>query len=52
MRQRAQYIRESALVVPLVKFFNDDYVYIYFARGRTGFGGIIYTIERRKRDLY
>lgn len=49
MRQRAQYIRESALVVPLVKFFNDDYVYIYFARGRTGFGGN-YIYNRKKKE--
>ncbi len=49
MRQRAQYIRESAFVVPLVKFFNDDYVYIYFARGRTGFGGN-YIYNRKKRE--
>lgn len=49
MRQRAQYIRESAFVVPLVKFFNDDYVYIYFARGRTGFGGN-YIYNRKKKE--
>ena len=52
IRQRAQFIRESAFVVPLVKFFNDDYVYIYFAKGKTGFGGnYIYNRKKKKGFL-
>ena len=39
MQERAQFIRDECLVAPLVKFFNDDYVYIFFTRGVQGYGG-------------
>lgn len=31
--------RDNNFIVPLIKFFNDDYIYIYFAKSRKGFGG-------------
>lgn len=51
MQERSQFIREGNLLVPLIKFFNDDYIYVYFARGRKGYGGH-YIYNRRKKQSF
>lgn len=51
MQERSQFIREGKLLVPLIKFFNDDYIYVYFARGRKGYGGH-YIYNRRKKQSF
>ena len=52
MQERSQYIRDNDFIVPLVKFFNDDYVYIHFAKGRVGLGGnYIYNRKKKKGFL-
>lgn len=52
MQERAQFIRDERLIAPLVKFFNDDYVYIFFTRGMQGNGGhYIYNRKSRKGFL-
>ncbi len=52
MQERSQYIRDNNFIVPLIKFFNDDYIYIYFAKSRKGFGGhYIYNRKSKKGFL-
>lgn len=49
IQERSRFIRDEGLVVPLIKFFNDDYIYVYFARGREGYGGH-YIYNRKKKQ--
>lgn len=51
MEERAQYIREHGFIIPLVKFFNDDYIYVLFAEGENLGGHYIYDRKRRKSYL-
>ncbi|MBL3926457.1 6-bladed beta-propeller, partial [Bacteroides thetaiotaomicron] len=32
--ERADFLRSSNYVIPLIKFFNDDYVYVVFVQNR------------------
>ncbi len=59
--ERYQYLRKSGKTLPLLKFFNDDYVYIFLAKAVRGYGShYIYnrkknegfSVERRKALLY
>ncbi|MCI1648967.1 MAG: 6-bladed beta-propeller [Bacteroides sp.] len=52
MQARSQYLRKSDFVIPLIKFFNDDFIYIYFTKGSEEFGGhYIYNRKKRKGFL-
>ncbi len=48
MQERSQYLRKSNYITPLIKFFNDDFVYVYFSKGPSGYGG--HYIYNRKRE--
>lgn len=50
MRERAEYLRASDAIIPLMKFFNDDFVYVLFARGEKLAGHFIYN--RKKKEGY
>lgn len=49
IQDRGQYIRDNNLIASLIKFFNDDYIYIYFAKGKEGYGGH-YIYNRKKKE--
>lgn len=51
MQQRSRYIRNNNYVAPLVKFFNDDFFYLFFAQGKNSLGGH-YIYNRKKRNGY
>lgn len=52
MQERSQYLRESNVIVPLIKFFNEDFVYIHFKKGLNGYGGhYIYNRKKKKGFL-
>ena len=51
MEERAQYIRDHGFIIPLVKFFNDDYIYILFAEGENLGGHYIYDRKQKKGYL-
>ena len=39
MQDRSQFLKHSNNhFVPLIKFFNEDYVYVYFVKSTQGFG--------------
>ena len=52
-QERAQFLRHSNNhIVPLIKFFNDDYVYVYFVKSTQGAGSnFIYNRKTEKSFL-
>ena len=52
-QERAQFLRHSNNhIVPLIKFFNDDYVYVYFVKSTQGTGSnFIYNRKTKKSFL-
>ena len=48
---RADFLRSSNYVIPLIKFFNDDYVMLFLYRIEI-LAVILYLTEKRKRDFY
>ena len=52
-QERAQFLRHSHNhIVPLIKFFNDDYVYVYFVKSTQGAGSnFIYNRKTKKSFL-
>ena len=52
-QERAQFLRHSNNhIVPLIKFFNDDYVYVYFVKSTQGAGSnFIYNLKTKKSFL-
>lgn len=51
VQERGEYIRDGGMIIPLVKFFSDDYVYILFAEGRNLSGHYIYDRKRKQGHL-
>lgn len=51
IRERGEYIREKELVVPVVKFFNENYVYILLSEGKKLAGTYIYNRKQKKGFL-
>ena len=47
--ERYQYLRKSGKTLPLLKFFNDDYVYIFLAKAVRGYGSH-YIYNRKKNE--
>ena len=52
-QERAQFLRHSNNhIVPLINFFNDDYVYVYFVKSTQGAGSnFIYNRKTKKSFL-
>lgn len=50
-QERGQYLRESDFIVPLIKFFNDDFVYIFFSKYTGKYGGH-YIYNRKKGKAF
>lgn len=52
-QERTQFLRHSNNhIVPLIKFFNDDYVYVYFVKSTQGAGSnFIYNRKTKKSFL-
>ena len=52
-QERSQFLRHSNNhLVPLIKFFNDDYVYVYFVKSTQGAGSnFIYNRKTKKSFL-
>lgn len=50
-QERSQFLRHSNNhLVPLIKFFNDDYVYVYFVKSTQGAGSnFIYNRKTKKK---
>lgn len=48
-QERDQYLRKSNHILPLLKFFNDDYVYLYLAQTEKGYGGH-FIYNRKKKE--
>lgn len=49
--ERYQYLRNSTNILPLLKFFNDDYVYAYLAKTSIGYGSH-YIYNRNSKESY
>lgn len=47
--ERDKYLRNSNNILPLQKYFNDDYVYVYLAQTQKGFGSH-YIYNRKKKE--
>ena len=47
--ERYQYLRKSGKTLPSLKFFNDDYVYIFLAKAVRGYGSH-YIYNRKKNE--
>ncbi|WP_455592667.1 6-bladed beta-propeller [Bacteroides sp.] len=51
-QERYRFVKESGQFVPLMKFFNDDYVYVYFDWNHIGLGGsFIYNRKTKESFL-
>lgn len=51
-QKRFQYLRKSEKILPLIKFFNDDYVYVYLTKTNIGYGShFIYNRKQKKGFL-
>lgn len=48
-QERDQYLRKSNNILPLLKFFNDDYVYLYLAQTEKGYGSH-FIYNRKKKE--
>lgn len=48
-QERDQYLRKSNHLLPLLKFFNDDYVYLYLAQTERGYGSH-FIYNRKKKE--
>lgn len=49
--ERANFLRSSDYVIPLIKFFNDDYVYVVFVQNRDPGGNFIFNRKKKKGFL-
>lgn len=49
VQERYRFVRESNHIIPLLKFFNDDYVYMHLAKTSRGYGGH-YIFNRKTRE--
>ena len=47
--ERELYLRKSNNIIPLLKLFNDDYVYVYLAQTDKGYGSH-YIYNRKKKE--
>lgn len=47
-QERADFLRKSNNVIPLIKFFNDDYVYVFFVQNRNS--GSHFIFNRKKKE--
>lgn len=51
-QERYRFLKESNRFIPLMKFFNDDYVYVYFDWNHIGLGGsFIYNRKTKESFL-
>lgn len=51
-QERAQFLRHSNNhIVPLIKFFNDDYVYVVFVQNRDTGGNFIFNRKKKEGFL-
>ena len=48
---RADFLRSSNYVIPLIKFFNDDYVYVVFVQNRDTGGNFIFNRKKKEGFL-
>ena len=51
VRERYQFLKKSNNILPLLKFFNDDYVYVYLAKTDRGYGSH-FIYNRKKKEGY
>lgn len=52
VQERYRFLKESNQYIPLMKFFNDDYVYVYFNWNHVGLGGnFIYNRKTKEGFL-
>lgn len=49
--ERAKYLRQSGDIIPLLKFFNDDYVYVFFNQNRDPGANFIFDRKKNKGFL-
>lgn len=49
--ERYLFLRESDYVIPLVKYFNSDFVYIFFTQSNSNPGSFIFDRKRKKSYL-
>lgn len=49
--ERADFLRNSNYVIPLIKFFNDDYVYVFFVQNRDPGGNFIFNRKKKEGFL-
>lgn len=47
--ERSRFLRASNSIIPMIKFFNDDYVYIYFVKSTKGIGSN-FIFNRKTRE--
>lgn len=48
-QERYRFVKESNHIIPLIKFFNDDYIYLYLAKTSRGYGGH-YIFNRKTKE--
>lgn len=51
IQERAQFLRKSNFVLPLIKFFNEDYIYIYILDNSSKYGGH-FIFNRKSKQGY
>ncbi|WP_294628212.1 6-bladed beta-propeller [uncultured Bacteroides sp.] len=49
--ERYQFLKKSENILPLLKFFNNDYVYVYLVKTGKGFGSH-YIYNRKQKEGY
>lgn len=47
--ERYQFLKKSGEILPMLKFFNDDYVYIYLSKKIKGYGSH-FIYDRKNKD--
>ena len=49
--ERYQFLKKSESILPLIKFFNNDYVYVYLAKTDKGYGSH-FIYNRKQKEGY
>lgn len=51
VQERYRFLKESDHIIPMIKFFNDDYVYVYFVKTSRGLGSNFIYNRRTKKSF-
>lgn len=51
IQERYSFLRESNYIIPLVKYFNDDFVYVFFMQNSRNPGSFIFNRKKKNSIL-